>query len=311
MNKTQKCFPQLEVIIDHLVEAKRDENEARRKLTSFAAIAGWSSNKRQASCQPPKAKKAKRRLRPEAIALRPAEGKTYVEILSGIRCRVNPTKCGTEIKAVRKTRSWDVFIEIRKTTVEGRKGFTDALKEAIGESSSVRVLVPRMTLEIRGMDSCTTVKEVELALWEKLQTYEGKLEVRLSRPNAVGQHMAVFSIKEEAAARLLDSARTCIGWQRGAQGGWLQSQPQVPPAHGWLIGARCPREMIPDVSLATESLAAHVREWQVIKDFTASDHQYTTFRVRDGKPAQAAAQSRPPPPGGMSGKWSPRGCLWP
>ena len=54
------------------------------------------------------------------------------------------------------------------------------------------------------------------------------------------------------------------------------------------------RETIPDVSLATESLAAHVRDWQVIEDFTASDHQYITFRVRDGKPARAAAQSGPP-----------------
>ena len=33
------------------------------------------------------------------------------------------------------------------------------------------------------------------------------------------------------------------------------------------------RETIPDVSLATESLVAHVRDWQVIEDFTASDHQ--------------------------------------
>ena len=59
---------------------------------------------------------------------------------------------------------------------------------------------------------CTTVEEVELALRKKLQTYEGKLEVRLTRPNTDGQRMAVFSIEEEAAARLLESARIHIGW---------------------------------------------------------------------------------------------------
>ena len=37
-----------------------------------------------------------------------------------------------------------------------------------------------------------------------------------------------------------------------------------------------------------------MRDWQVIEDFTASDHQYITFRVRDGMPARAAAQSGPP-----------------
>ena len=62
------------------------------------------------------------------------------------------------------------------------------------------------------MDSCTTVEEVKLALRKKLQTYEGKLEVRLTRPNAAGQRMAVFSIEEEAAACFLESARICIVW---------------------------------------------------------------------------------------------------
>ena len=34
----------------------------------------------------------------------------------------------------------------------------------------------------------------------------------------------------------------------------------------------------------------------MIEDFTTSDHQYITFRVRDGMPARAAAQSAPPSP---------------
>ena len=54
------------------------------------------------------------------------------------------------------------------------------------------------------------------------------------------------------------------------------------------------RETIPDVSRATESLAAHVRDWQVIEEFTASEHQYITFYVHDGTPSRAAAQSGPP-----------------
>ena len=134
------------------------------------------------------------------------------ENLGGIHSRVNPTKGETEIKAVRETRSGDVLIQIRKTTAQERQGFTVALWGALGESGSVRVLVPRTTLEISDMDSCTTVEEVELALRKKLNTYEGKLEVRPTRPNAVGQRMAVFSIEDEADARLLKSALICIGW---------------------------------------------------------------------------------------------------
>ena len=50
------------------------------------------------------------------------------------------------------------------------------------------------------------------------------------------------------------------------------------------------RETIPDVSLATERLAASVRDWRVIEGYTASDHQYITFRVRDAKPARPKAR---------------------
>ena len=53
----------------------------------------------------PKAKQTNRWPRTEAIALRPADGKTYADLLGVIRSRVNPDKCGTEIRAVRKTKS--------------------------------------------------------------------------------------------------------------------------------------------------------------------------------------------------------------
>ena len=50
------------------------------------------------------------------------------------------------------------------------------------------------------------------------------------------------------------------------------------------------RETIPDISLVTERLAASVRDWRVIERYTASDHQYITFRVRDVKPARPKAR---------------------
>ena len=189
-----------------------DRRSKRRKEEEEEGGKRRKGGKNLARSQNLPKKLAKRWLRLQAIALRPAVVKTYAEILGGIRSKVDPKKSGTEIKAVRKTRSGDVLIEIRKTTAEGKQGFTDSLKEALGESGSVRVLVPRTTLEIMDMDSCTTVEEVELALREKLPTYEGRLDVRLTRPNAFGQRMTVFSIEEEVAARILESARIRIGW---------------------------------------------------------------------------------------------------
>ena len=53
MSKDVKnALPRQEAIIDYMEEAKRDENEKRKKLTSFAAISGRSSNKRQVFASP-------------------------------------------------------------------------------------------------------------------------------------------------------------------------------------------------------------------------------------------------------------------
>ena len=40
-------------------------------------------------------------------------------------------------------------------------------------------------------------------------------------------------------------------------------------------------QTIPDVSFATEDIAAQVSNWKVMEDYTASDHQYITFSVRE------------------------------
>ena len=116
------------------------------------------------------------------------------------------------IKAIRKTRSSEVLIELIKPTTESKRSFTDALKNTIGEAVSVRVLTPRVTLEIRDVDSCTTIEEVQQSLRLQLQEHEGQFEVRLTEPNAAGQCMAVFSIEEKSAARLLETGRIHIGW---------------------------------------------------------------------------------------------------
>ena len=65
----KNALPQLEAIIDHIEEANRDGNEARRKLSSFIASTGGMGRKRQASASPVApsegAKLAKKRRRGE------------------------------------------------------------------------------------------------------------------------------------------------------------------------------------------------------------------------------------------------------
>ncbi|XP_035737758.1 uncharacterized protein LOC118448521 [Vespa mandarinia] len=53
------------------------------------------------------------------------------------------------------------------------------------------------------------------------------------------------------------------------------------------------RDTITDVSLANEYLVAKVAGWQVIEDYTGSDHQYILFDVHDRRPAVTSVK-RPP-----------------
>ena len=77
----KNALPRLEATIDYLEEVKRDKNETRRKLASFAAIAGGSSSKRQASVSPltpsEGAKSAKKK-KGGATVQKPSSGKWTV-----------------------------------------------------------------------------------------------------------------------------------------------------------------------------------------------------------------------------------------
>ena len=158
----------------------------------------------------PKTKvEVKKRAMTEAIVLKPSDGKTYAEILSGIKGRVNPSDHAAEIKSIRRTRTGDVLLEL-KTVGENNNSLADALKSAVGETASLSSLIPRVKLEIRDIDCCATTEEVSAAV--KAKTSQQPFGVRLTRPNRAEQIMAIVTVTETEARKLLDSPRIRIGW---------------------------------------------------------------------------------------------------
>ena len=102
----ENALPRVEAIIDHLEEAKRDKNEVRRKRTSFAAIAGESSNKMQASASP----------------LAPSEGAKLAKKKKGERWYKNrPPKNGPSFKTTRRKRRGRGKWERKVTTCQTPK----------------------------------------------------------------------------------------------------------------------------------------------------------------------------------------------
>ena len=100
-----------------------------------------------------------RRPRTEAVLVKPAEGKSYADVLQKIKVGVDPSATNTVFKTIRCTRGGDVLLEQQST--QNKAEFSEAVKQAVGtDAAAIRGSVPKTTLEIRDMDACTTEEDV-------------------------------------------------------------------------------------------------------------------------------------------------------
>lgn len=125
---------------------------------------------------------------------------------------MKPEEAAEQIKSIKKMRNGGVLIELRNTSTEGISKFTEKLKTVTEEEGSMRKLVPRATLEIRDVDSYTTTEEVEEAVRRELKdTGKEILNTWVTKPNRREQCLALITIDEVSANKLLNIGRIRIG----------------------------------------------------------------------------------------------------
>ena len=105
-----------------------------------------------------------------------------------------------------------MLLELKGSTTTSRTTFSDVLKAATGNNCTVEELVPRIVLEIRDLDRCTSENEVNQALKRDLQDYNDILLFSLTQPNTREQRMAIVTVEASAANRLMTTARIKVGW---------------------------------------------------------------------------------------------------
>lgn len=76
-----------------------------------------------------------------------------------IRCKVSPTNSGASIRALRKTKSGDVLMELRSGTTR-KSQFGEALHSTLGDSATF--LKPNATVELRDLGYLTTAVDTTL-----------------------------------------------------------------------------------------------------------------------------------------------------
>ena len=169
----------------------------------------------------PRKKKSKRapgkperpkRAHSEAVIIKPVEGVSYAAILKNLKSRVNPEELGVKVGGIRETRTKDLLVEIK--CAAGDRGKLDsAFRDAVGESGSVRHLVPMVEVEILDVDPTVEEEEVTKAvrscLWEEPSAC---VKVSLTRKPFRGTRKAFVRLEEASALTLLKATHIKIGW---------------------------------------------------------------------------------------------------
>ena len=101
---------------------------------------------------------------------------SYVFILRELKKSFNPEELGATVQGIRETRSKDLLVELKCST-KSRGRLDTAFKEAVGSRGTVRHLIPRIELEISGLDPSIEAGDVEEAV---RGFFEQKSEIELT-----------------------------------------------------------------------------------------------------------------------------------
>ena len=147
------------------------------------------------------------------MLIKPAEGKSYAEVLGGIRAKLKPEETETSIRSIRRTRNGEVLLELGKET-KNAKAFGEALQGHLGDMGTMWNLTPKVTLEFLDLDSVTiyTKGDVEEALKRDLGEKAGDAKMSVTKPNRREQILAIVELNEEEANKLLETPRIKVGW---------------------------------------------------------------------------------------------------
>ena len=150
----------------------------------------------------PAHRKAKRKKAPgpraNAVLIKPAQGKTYADLLRDIKAKVNPEQHQATIRSIRETRDGDILLEMDRKS-DNCPSFTDAIKVAVGEQGSVKSLSPTHTIEIWNIDSSTDDADIRDALVRDLDDTADIKRIGLSKNAFRGQRTAFIELDGKSA----------------------------------------------------------------------------------------------------------------
>ncbi|XP_076638774.1 uncharacterized protein LOC143350585 [Colletes latitarsis] len=153
-----------------------------------------------------------KQLRPknEAIIVTATEKRTYADVFRQIAGSLKSEL--RDVKTVRKSRAGDLLIEFTNKA-NNTPQIKEAIKTVMGETHSVRVLLPKTDIEIRDLDPIVGKDEIVDKIARHL-AIEDKDEVRMKvlRTTYYGTQLAVIELPTKRVQRLKNGDRINIGY---------------------------------------------------------------------------------------------------
>lgn len=138
-------------------------------------------------------------------------GVSYADMVRTLKEKVDPEKSGTTILNIRRTRTDDLLVVLKKN--EKNKEFQDAMRGALGQDAEVRDLEFRdfIDVQIRDIEEDVTLEEVQKAVENAIGASK---EARFSiRKGFAGMNMATIrKVERKSILALLKEGHLKIGW---------------------------------------------------------------------------------------------------
>ncbi|XP_050538971.1 uncharacterized protein LOC126904222 [Daktulosphaira vitifoliae] len=158
-----------------------------------------------------KARKMEGKTKPPAVLIKTG-ATSYVEALKKIRTEPSLRELAQDITAMRKTEAGHLLVEMSRGSLSVEK-VNSAIKTAVGSELVVSTLQNTTRFGIFGLDDITTQEEVLEAVDRETNFRAGGIEVKIVlRDMARSQKLAIVTMPQELAKKILEKGRLCVGY---------------------------------------------------------------------------------------------------
>lgn len=147
--------------------------------------------------------------RSEAVIIK-AEGKSYADLLKGVKKEVNLEQLGLEIKNTRSSRNGELLLEFDKNN-KGLEQIKQIIENKLGTAGFQAGLSSEKSIQmiIQGLDATTTQEEAETALRQRSK--DDNLKVISMKSTFISKQSAIILTSKLGREELLKEKRFRIG----------------------------------------------------------------------------------------------------